>query len=238
MKKKKEDNNSMGLMNVLLTGRNAHSVSIADNIRNSFKNQLNEVDNTCSFNIVEDIEAECPSHSWFNEFIFDITSVSKYNNIVMSRGFYDWIPNATPIEKMYMKKLLQAMNFIIVDIHDDDSHSNPFSEDIPQMRFEPNTGFLVDLYKWIDSNLTKVKSKETMIRLVKSLCGNSIPYLGDVFGCYTDRRYTYIIHADDMRFDVPILFEEFCKLTKGKDIDEIDKCIFTRRSSAMSVFFK
>ena len=156
----------------------------------------------------------------------------------MSMGFYDWIPNATPIEKMYMKKLLQAMNFIIVDIHDDDSNSNPFSEDIPQMRFEPNTGFLVDLYKWIDSNLTKVKSKETMIRLVKSLCGNAIPYLGDVFGCYTDSRYTYIIHADDMRFDVPILFEEFCKLTKGKDIDEIDKCIFTRRSSAMSVFFK
>ena len=56
--KKKEDNHSMGLMNVLLIGRNVHSVSIADNIKNSFKNQLNEVDNTCSFNIVEDIEAE------------------------------------------------------------------------------------------------------------------------------------------------------------------------------------
>jgi hypothetical protein len=41
-----------------------------------------------------------------------------------------------------------------------------------------------------------------------------------------------------MRFDVPILYDEFCSLMKGKDIMEIKDSIVTRSNSALSAFFK
>ena len=86
--------------------------------------------------------------------------------------------------------------------------------------------------------LDKIAPKLSNIRLVRSLSGKNMPYLGDVFGCLSGKQYKNIIHADKMRFDVPILFDEFCYLTRGHDHQWIDNAIITRSNSALASFFK
>lgn len=76
------------------------------------------------------------------------------------------------------------------------------------------------------------------IRLIKSLCGKNMSFIGDVFGCLSGKKYKEIISTDAMRFDVPILFDEFCKLSKGRTIEELDGCVFTRTNSSLSMFLK
>lgn len=234
MKKKVIDD--VGMFNILLIGENPHSISIADNIKSKFCSD--EVENQLKFNIVDDIERDVKSNSWFNEFIFEAASMSRFNNIPMSIGFYKWMSSANPMEKLYMKKLLQAMNVVIVDINDETKDIVRFDADIPQCKFNSNIDFLGDLIKWIDSQISKLSSKIQTIRLIRSLGGKNLPFLGDVFGCLSGKKYKEIISTDTMRFDVPILFDEFCKLSKGKTIDELDDCVFTRTNSALSMFFK
>lgn len=235
---KKKDTEDLGIFNILLIGENPHSISIADNIHSKFNGD--GVSNKCRFNIVDDIEKDIPSKSWFNEFIFDLTGVSNFNNIVVSKGFYTWLMGNPPkMEMLYMKMLLQAMNFVIVNV-DGNSYDEDriFDSDIPQMRFDTNKDFIEDLLGWVDSQLEKISPKMANIRLIRSLSGRNLPYLGDVFGCLSGNKYRNIIKSDKMRFDVPILYDEFIKLTKGVDEKDIDKSIFTRTSSALSVFLK
>ena len=77
---KKKDTDELGIFNVILIGKNPHAISIADNIKSKFLSD--DVSNQLKFNIVDDIERDIKSNSWFNEFIFDLTTMSKYNNIV------------------------------------------------------------------------------------------------------------------------------------------------------------
>ena len=233
---KKKDIDDVGMFNVLLIGENTHSISIADNIKNKFCS--NEVENQLKFNIVDDIERDVKSNSWSNEFIFETTSLSRFNNIPMSVGFYKWMCNAKTMEWLYMKKLLQAMNVVIVDVDDSNDDMVVFDEDIPQCKFNSNKDFLGDLIKWIDCQLSKLTPKMNTIRLIKSFGGKNLPFLGDVFGCLSGKKYSEIISTDTMRFDVPILFDEFCKLSKGRTIDELEGCVFTRTNSALSMFLK
>lgn len=237
MKKRKgKDIEELGVFNVLLIGDNAHSVSIADNIKARFSDSF-------SFNIVSDIDSDGKrSNSWFNEFIFDLTTTcGRYNNIVVSRKFKEWMGNGhygrSSMECLYMKKLLQAMNFIIVDTSEDGGHIT-FDDSIPQYAFDVNVDFGEDLFKWIGEQIWKMKERLPTIRLVRSLCGKSIPYLGDIFTTFSGKKWENIVCSDKMRFDVPILFDEFCHLAKGHDLDYLDKTIFTRTNSALSVFFK
>lgn len=232
-KGKKGDIEELGTFNVLLIGDNAHSVSIADNIKARFSDVFN-------FSIVSDIDSDGKkSNCWFNEFIFDIATIcGGYNNIVVSRRFNEWIADCgSPMQRMYMKKLLQAMNFIIVDVSGD-AGGNVFDEDIPQYNFNVDMDFGEDLFKWIGVQIEHLKVKLPTIRLVRSLCGKNVPYLGDVFWCFSGKKWTNIVSTDKMRFDVPILFDEFCSLAKGHDLEYLDKTIFTRTNSALGVFFK
>lgn len=235
--KRKKDIEELGIFNILLIGENPHAISIADNIHAKFMNGGQDVKNVCNFNIVGDLESSGESRSWFNEFIFDLTTASRFNNVVVSSRFREWMKSPSEMERLYMKKLLQAMNFIIVDISDD-SETIEFDKDIPQYKFNVERGFLSDAFGWIDSQISKVMPKISTIRLIRSLCGKNIPYLGDVFGCLSGKKYSDIIHADGMRFDVPILFDEFCKLARGRTMEEMEQSIITRTSSALSVFFK
>lgn len=234
MKKKVIDD--VGMFNILLIGENSHSISIADNIKSKFCSD--EVENQLKFNIVDDIERDVKSNSWFNEFIFDASSMSMFNNIWMSAEFYNWVKNAKTMEWLYMKKLLLAMNTVIIDVDDSNSDNCVFDNDIPQTKFNINKDFFGDLVNWIDSQLSKLNPKMQTIRLIKSFAGKNMPFLGDVFGCLSGKKYKEIISTDTMRFDVPILFDEFCKLSKGRTIDELEDCVFTRTNSALSMFFK
>ena len=237
MKRGKKDIEELGIFNILLIGENPHAISIADNIHAKFLNGGDDVKNTCNFNILGDIESTGKSKSWFNEFIFDLTTAAHFNNVVVSAGFMKWMFTAPPMERLYMKMLLKAMNFIIIDIAETDE-TVVFDGDIPQYKFNVERGFLSDAFGWIDGQISKVTPRISTIRLVRSLCGRTIPYLGDVFGCLSGKKYTGIIHADGMRFDVPILFDEFCKLSRGRTMEEMESSIMTRTSSALSVFFK
>lgn len=237
MKRGKKDVEELGIFNILLIGENSHAISIADNIKAKFLNGGQDVKNVCNFNILGDIESTGESKSWFNEFIFDLTTASCFNNVVVSARFRDWMSDAPPMERLYMKMLLKAMNFIVIDIAETDE-TVTFDEDIPQYKFNVERGFLSDAFEWIDGQISKVTPRISTIRLVRSLCGKNIPYLGDVFGCLSGKKYVGIIHADSMRFDVPILFDEFCKLSRGRTLEEMEKSIITRTSSALSVFFK
>ena len=239
MKRKSVDD--IGVFNILLIGENQHDISIADNIHSRFEKPTNGIANACNFNIVDDFEKDIPANSWFNEFIFEMTkTVGKFNNIVISKRFKEWMVGTKPeMEKVYMSMLLKAMNFVIIDIASEcGSDECTFDYDIPQFNFDVNKDFGEDLFKWIDGQLSKVMPKVGTIRLIRSLGGRSIPYLGDVFGCLSGKKYKSIIKADGMRFDVPILFDEFCCLTRGKTIEEIRKSIITRSSSALASFFK
>ena len=235
-KGKKGDIEELGIFNVLLIGDNAHSVSIADNIKSRFSDVFN-------FNIVSDIDSDGKrSNCWFNEFIFDMATIcGGYNNIVVSRKFKEWMSNGhygkSSMECLYMKKLLQAMNFIIVDTSEDGDHIT-FDSEIPQYAFDVNVDFGEDLFKWIGVQIEHLKVKLPTIRLVRSLCGKNVPYLGDVFWCFSGKKWSNIVSTDKMRFDVPILFDEFCSLAKGHDLEYLDKTIFTRTNSALGVFFK
>ena len=182
---KKKDIDDVGMFNVLLIGENTHSISIADNIKNKFCSD--EVENQLKFNIVDDIERDVKSNSWFNEFIFETTSLSRFNNIPMSVGFYKWMCNAKTMEWLYMKKLLQAMNVVIVDVDNSNDDMVVFDKDIPQCKFNSNKDFLGDLIKWIDGQLSKLTPKMNTIRLIKSFGGKNLPFLGDVFGVYLER---------------------------------------------------
>lgn len=235
--KRKKDIEELGIFNILLIGENPHAISIADNIHAKFLNGGQDVKNVCNFNIVGDIESTGESKSWFNEFIFDLTTASCFNNVVVSARFREWMKDANRMEKLYMKMLLQAMNFILIDISDD-TDTIWFDKDIPQYKFNVERGFLSDAFEWIDGQISKVMPRISTIRLIRSLCGKNLPYLGDVFGCLSGKKYVGIIHADSMRFDVPILFDEFCKLSRGRTLEEIEQSVITRTSSALSVFFK
>lgn len=232
---KKKETDDLGFFNILLIGKNPHAISIADNIKSRFQGS-NKDFGVINFNIVDDIEIDIKSNSWFNEFIFDLTNTVKFNNIIISEGFSYWMTSAKPMERLYMKKLLQAMNMIIIDISD--SKLNVFDVDIPQSKFDVQIDFIEDTFKWIDEQIMKVIPSIAHIRLIRSLCGKNIPYLGDVYGCLSNKKYDTIIHSEYMRFDVPILFDEFCKLSKGREISDIDNSVITRSSSALSVFFK
>ena len=41
-----------------------------------------------------------------------------------------------------------------------------------------------------------------------------------------------------MRFDAPILFDEFCAVTRGHEMTEIESSVVTRSNSALTAFFK
>ena len=236
MKGKSSDN--LGIFNILLIGDNPRAVSIADNIRSSFKDTNSGLTNVCDFNILDDIEHDEKSNSWFNEFIFDLTTSSKFNNIVLSSGFQKWLSTNDRMQLLYMRKLLKAMNTIIIDISEDNHYSIVFDEDIPQTKFVDSRDFLKDLMTWIDDNISKMNPKLPMIRLARTLCGKNLPYLGDVFGCLSGKKYDGIILTDKMRFDVPILFDEFCKLTRGRTMDELENSIIMRSNSSLSAFLK
>ncbi len=239
----------IGMFNIMLIGENPHAISIADNIHSIFLNG-NGVKNIMEFNIVDEVPSE---NSWFNEFIFDLTSIVNYNNIVVSSAFKNWNEGGkTNMERIYMKKLLQAMNFIIIDISKTNGQKQTttdnfgggggyetiFDNDIPHFTFNENTDFLVDMMAWIDGQISKVVEKTPLIGIVRSLCGKSIPYLGDVFGCLSGKTYSGIIGTDKMKFDVPILFDEFCALSRGHDLKEVESSIMTRTNSALVTFFR
>ena len=236
MKKKTTDD--IGVFNILLIGKSPSAISVADNIHAKFKDN-DEVRNTCNFNIIGDIDSNSDNNTWFNEFIFEIsTTTGKFNNIIVSEKFKSWMLYPLPYpQRLYMKKLLQAMNVVIVDVSLDDDASI-FDEDIPQYKFNVEKDFGVDLFKWIDEQLDKIAPKLPNIRLIRSLSGKNMPYLGDVFGCLSGKTYRNIIRADMMRFDVPILYDEFCYLTRGHDQDWIDDAIIVRSNSALASFFK
>ena len=238
MKRKTID--EVGVFNVLLIGENPHAISIADNIHATFEKGI-EMKNTLPFNIIGDIDGN-ETEEWFHEFIFDLTSnVGRFNNIVISRKFKDWMVGPKPgLQGTYMSMLLKALNFVIMDIstEDEGEYETVFDYDIPHYHFNSNTMFLKDALDWIDSQITKITPKMGTIRLVRSLSGKNVPYLGDVFGCLSGKKYSTIVHADKMRFDVPILYDEFCSLMKGKEIQEIKNSIVTRSNSALSAFFK
>ena len=231
----------IGTFNVLLVGDNSHGISIADTIHAEFSNDngKSNVSNQLEFNIM-DMDGDGESHSWFNEFVFEVaTTAGRFNNIMISRGFVGWLKSNPPeMEKLYVKMLLQALNVVIVDVSSTGEESGTFDNDIPQTRFDVTKDFGVDLFKWIDKQYAKVLPKLQNIRLVRSLSGKNIPYLGDVFGCLSGKKYKDIVHSDKMRFDSPILFDEFCSIMKGKTEDEMKNIIVTRRNSALSAFFK
>ena len=245
---KKKETEELGTFNVLLIGENPHAISIADNIHSAFKKGV-DMKNCITFNIVDEVPE---SNSWFNEFIFDLTSIAKYNNIVVSSKFKEWNEGGkTDMERIYMKKLLQAMNFVIIDISKPEANVLPtdrfgggggyetvFDYDIPQCRFNEETDFLGDVMNWIDSQISRMAPKLSLVRIVRSLCGKNLPYLGDVFGCLSGKKYSGIIGTDKMRFDVPILFDEFCAISRGHDLQEVESSIMTRTNSALSAFFK
>ena len=252
---KRKSNEDIGLFNVMLIGENPHAISIADNIHSAFNDATpNKVVNaSLNFNIVVDeADENAKSHSWFNEFIFSITEASRFNNIVVSEKFKEWEESCKPdMERIYMKKLLQAMNFVIVDISIPEKdkptdkfgggggYETIFDNDIPQCRFNENCDFLGDTEKWIDKQFSKLDPKISLIRLIRSLCGKgNLTYLGDVFGCLSGKKYESIIKTDKLRFDAPILFDEFCAISKGRDIKEIEGAVFTRTNSTLSSFFK
>ena len=141
------------------------------------------------------------------------------------------------MQHIYMKKLLQAMNVVIVDVSLDDDDS-VFDYDIPQYKFNVEKDFVIDLLGWTEGQLDKLAPKLPNIRLVRSLSGKTMPYLGDVFGCLSGKTYKNIIQADKMRFDVPILFDEFCYLTRGHDPQWIEDAVLVRSNSALASFFK
>ena len=238
MKRKSID--ETGVFNVLLIGENPHAISIADNIHATFDKGV-DMKNVLSFNIIGDIDGN-DTEEWFHEFIFDLTStVGRFNNIVISKKFKELMVGPKPrLQGVYMSMLLKALNFVIIDIstEDEGDYDTVFDYDIPHYHFNSNTMFLVDAMHWIDCQLGKLASKMGTVRLVRSLSGKNIPYLGDVFGCLSGKKYSTIVHADKMRFDVPILYDEFCSLMKGKDIMEIKDSIVTRSNSALSAFFK
>ena len=238
MKRKNID--EIGVFNVLLIGENPHAISIADNIHATFDKGV-DMKNTLSFNIIEDIDGE-QTEEWFHEFIFDLTSTAgRFNNIVISKKFKEWmIGPKQGLQGTYMSMLLKALNFVIIDIstEDEGDYETVFDYDIPHYHFNSTKMFLKDALDWIDSQLDKLAPKMGIIRLVRSLSGKNIPYLGDVFGCLSGKKYSTIVLADKLRFDVPILYDEFCSLMKGKDIKEVRESIVTRSNSALSAFFK
>lgn len=245
--KRKRNIDDLGFFNILLIGDNPHAISIADTIHSTFEKGV-DMKNNLNFNIVDE---SFVGNSWFNEFIFELTGLVQYNNIIVSSKFKEWNESSKPpMERIYMKKLLQAMNFVIIDISrpagnapvdsfgGGGGYETIFDNDIPQCSFNEDADFLGDTVGWIDRQISKLVPNMATIRLVRSLCGKSIPYLGDVFGCLSGKKYGRIVPTDCMRFDMPILFDEFCHLMKGRDIQEMDDIVVTRTNSALSAFFK
>ena len=236
--KSKKTTDDIGVFNILLIGKSPSAISVADNIRAKFK-ENDDVRNPIMFNIIGDIDSSVECSTWFNEFIFEIsTTTGKFNNIIVSEKFKEWMLSPmTYSKRLYMKKLLQAMNAVIVDVSLDDD-ATMFDNDIPQYKFNVERDFGIDLFNWIDDQLDKIAPKMSNIRLIRSLSGKTMPYLGDVFGCLSGKTYKNIIHADKMRFDVPILYDEFCYLTRGHDQQWLADAIITRSNSALASFFK
>ena len=240
---KRKNTDDLGVFNVLLIGRNPHAVSIADNIHARFlEPDGNNVKNECKFNIIEDLESDTPSNSWFNEFIFDLAmNIGKYNNIVLSARFKEWMcAPKSAWEGMYMKLLLRALNFVVIDISNEDEgeYQTVFDYSIPHCHFNSEVGFLADVMTWIDGQYNKLLPKMDNIRLIRSLSGKGISYLGDVFGCLSGKKYEHIVKIDTMRFDAPILFDELCHATRNIPIAELDKTVVTRSNSMLASFLK
>ena len=172
----------LGIFNILLIGENPHAISIADNIHSKFLNGGKDVKNVCNFNILGDIESTGESKSWFNEFIFDITTASCFNNVVVSAKFRNWMFDAPPMERLYMKMLLKAMNFIIIDIAETDE-TVTFDENIPQYKFNVEKDFGVDLFKWIDEQLKRLNMElGAFYKGVGTLGGGNQPYVSATGG--------------------------------------------------------
>ena len=238
MRKKKEIGD-LGIFNILLIGDSPHAGSIAANIQDKFNVESNDesVKNHCTFSICDDCSWERNTSSWFNEFIFDLTGLAALNNIVVSEEFGKWIDSTeAPMERAYMKKLLQAMNTIVVDLSVEGVEH--MIGDIPYRRFNPDCDFLEDLFKWIDEQLGKLSEKLALIKLTRTMAGKTMPYLGDLFGCLSGKKSKNIVKSEYMKFDTPILFDEFCRLTRGMDLADIDESIFTRSNTALASFFK
>ena len=234
--KKKTTTDDIGVFNILLIGKSPSAISVADNIHAKFKDDERH---PLSFNIIGDIDANVEEDTWFNQFVFEVsTTAARFNNIIVSERFKEWMCAGPPeMQHIYMKKLLQAMNVVIVDVSLDDDDS-VFDYEIPQYKFNAEKDFAVDLLGWVEGQLDKIAPKLANIRLVRSLSGKTMPYLGDVFGCLSGKSYKNIIHADKMRFDVPILFDEFCYLTRGHDVQWLEDAVLVRSNSALASFFK
>lgn len=240
MKKRKTTIDEIGVFNILLIGGSPIAISVADNINSTFKEDGGgDVQNHCHFNIIGDIDANVEMEIWFNDFIFELsTTATKYNNIVVSEKFKDWMLSPMAhTKRLYMKKLLQALNFVIVDVSPDDGECI-FDQDIPQYKFNPEQDFGLDLFKWIDCQLGKVNKMSGMVRLVRSLSGRGLPFLGDAFGCLSGKKYSTIVHADKMRYEVPILYDEFCNIMKDNADSSMEDVVVVRSNSALASFFK
>ena len=238
MSKKKNDKiGDFGIFNVLLIGDNPYSVSIADNIKAAFAVDGCVCKNPCLFNIIEDIGIDGCVNRWFNEFIYSMATTPCHVNIVISKDFHNWNLNSDSMERLYMKKLLQSMNTIIVDVSDNGNFYE-FDSDIPQFKFDSKVDFLDGLIGWIDEQMGKMAKSLPCIRLINSLCGKTLPFIGDVFGCFSEKKYVSIVKSDQFRFNSPILFDEFCHLMRGRSEEEMEGCVVTRTNSALGVFFK
>ena len=191
MKRKSID--ELGVFNILLIGENPHAISIADNIHATFEKGV-DMRNTMTFNIVGDIDDE-NADEWFHKFIFDLTSIAgRFNNVVISSKFKEWMVNPRPaMQGAYMSMLLKALNFIIIDIstEDEGEYETVFDYDIPHYHFNSDKMFLKDALDWIDGQIDKLNPKMGTIRLVRSLSGKNVPYLGDVFGCLSGKRQDF-----------------------------------------------
>ena len=147
MKKRKTTIDEIGVFNILLVGGSPIAISVADNINSTFKEGGGgDVQNHCHFNIIGDIDANVEKEIWFNDFIFELsTTATKYNNIVVSEKFKDWMLSPMAhAKRLYIKKLLQALNFVIVDVSPDDGECT-FDKDIPQYKFNPEQFTIIGL---------------------------------------------------------------------------------------------
>ena len=140
--KKKTTTDDIGVFNILLIGKSPSAISVADNIHAKFKDDERH---PLSFNIIGDIDANVEEDTWFNQFVFEVsTTAARFNNIIVSERFKEWMCAGPPeMQHIYMKKLLQAMNVVIVDVSLDDDDS-VFDYEIPQYKFNAEKDGAVD----------------------------------------------------------------------------------------------
>lgn len=224
-----------GMFNVLLAGRNPRALSMADNLRSSFLDSAMASGRGCMFNVVDDLDLVWDGPSdWFHQFSFKLATTPIFCNVVASRGFAEWLlSNPPPAQRAYLRGVLQALNFVVVDV-DEECRLPLFDSSVPQTRFDDMSDFLSDLTHWVDSKMGVVWPKRRSLSLIAALAGNRLSFLGDAFGLLSERGpASRIVKADRMRFDCPILFDEFCWMTRGLPPDEIGQILFTRSSATL-----